>query len=112
MAKYILEVITPHGNPLHDFNGTLTEARIEACRYAFGVHKRYPNYNYVNIYEPAKFGLGKHIESIFYDPVVSAQYTDLRPGFYLQKRGKNHRRYRVSPKTGRLLDVSKTWKYL
>ena len=102
MAKYELEIVTSKGNKFREGGKTLTETRVKACRYAKKedavVHiRKWENY-------------WKMIEFVFYDPNRSSIYEDLRPGFYLQKKRGN--RYRVSPKTGNLLDVSKTWRYI
>lgn len=100
MAKYELEIVTNKGNKFRDGGKTLIETRIKACRYAKKEDavvniRRWDNY-------------WNMIEFVFYDPRKSLIYADLRPGFYLQKM--KGRRYRVSPKTGKLMDVSKSWK--
>lgn len=102
MARYELEIVTRNGNKFREGGKTLTETRVKACRYvkkedAIVNIRKWENY-------------WKQIEFVFYDPGNDRMYAELRPGFYLQKR--KGRRYRVSPKTGNLLDVSKTWKYI
>ena len=103
MAKYELEIVTSKGNKFREGGKTLTETRVKACRYAKKEDA------VVNIRKWDNYWV--MIEFVFYDPRKTSYYEDLRPGFYLQKIGKG-RRYRVSPKTGNLLDVSKTWKYI
>ena len=103
MAKYELEIVTSKGNKFREGGKTLTETRIKACRFAKKEDA------VVNIRKWENYW--KQIEYVFYDDRRILEYNDLRKGFYLQKVGKG-RRYRVSPKTGELLDVSKTWKYI
>ena len=100
MAKYELEIVTKKGNKFRDGGKTLLETRKKACRFA----KKEDAVVNIRKWE----NHWKEIEFVFYDPMKNTKYMDLRPGFYLQKRGKG--RYRVSPKTGNLLDVSKTWR--
>ena len=105
MVKYEMEIVNSKGNKFRDGEKTLTATRVKACRYAKKEDCR------VNIFEKDGYAM-KLKEFIFYDPDPSG-YNDFRPGFYLQQTGKEKsRRYRVSPTTGKLLDVSKTWKYL
>lgn len=105
MVKYELEIVTSKGNKFREGGKTLTETRIIACRYAKKEDA------VVNIRKWENYWT--EIEFIFYDPrEVHSNYMDMRKGFYLQKRYGNRRRYRVSPNTGALLDVSKTWKYV
>ena len=93
---------------------TLADARIKACRIA----KNYPNsYERVGIFVEDKY----HISAGHYMPklIEYVQYSDrermitgdVLDGFYLWQGDKN-RLYRVSPKTGRLLDISKDWRYV
>lgn len=105
MAKYEMEIVTRKGNKFRDGGKTLIETRKKACRIAkkedaIVYIRKWDNYWHV-------------IEHIFYDDMKTpySPYSNLRPGFYLQKTsGKKHTRHRVSPKTGNLLDVSKEWK--
>ena len=101
MARYELEVVTKKGNKFREGKRTLKETRIYACALA----KRHDCV--VNIRKWENYW--KQIEFVFYDPAKNP-YMDIRPGFYLQKMG--GKRSRVSPKTGDLLDVSKTWRYV
>lgn len=104
MARYELEAITKKGNKIRPGASTLTETRKKACRMA----KKEDCVVYIRKWE----NYWHTIEHIFYDPKVSSYDPELRSGFYLQKTSGNSRRYRVSPKTGNLLDVSRTIKYL
>lgn len=96
MTKYEMEVITKKGNKFRDGGKTLIETRKKACRLA----KSSDGIVYIRRWE----NYWHTIEHIFYDDNDNS-YLGLRPGFYLQKMG--GRRYRVSPKTGNLLDVGK-----
>lgn len=101
MARYGFEIITNKGNMFRDGKKTLLETRIEACKLA----KKYDAVCYIRKWENYYWHT---IEHVFYDPSESRLYNDFPAGFYLQKvRGK---RSRVSPKTGKLLDISRTWK--
>ena len=93
---------------------TLAEARIKACRIA----KKYPNsYNRVGIFAEDKNHISaghympKLIEDVSYSDKERTITGDVFDGFYLLQWGTN-RKYRVSPKTGRLLDLSKDFRYI
>ena len=97
---------------------TLAEARIKACRIAIMQRKKYSNsYNRVGIFTEdrnhvsAGHYMPKLIEDVSYSDKERAITGDVFDGFYLVQWGTN-RKYRVSPKTGRLLDISRDFRYI
>ena len=93
---------------------TLAEARIKACRLA----KKYPNsYTRIGIFAEDKYHISggnympKLVEDVDYNRKYRQITGDVLDGFYLFQWTTN-RQYRVSPKTGRLLDISRDFKYL
>ena len=112
MAKFEIEIITRRGNRFRGGGKTLQETRVMACRWAKDENAT------VMIRQDVGYGVWKEIEKIWYDPEMTSNvwaHTAFRTGFWIQiyaRDGKNGRRCRVSPKTGRLLDASKEWKYL
>ena len=88
---------------------TLTETRIKACRIA----KMNPGLSVV-IYS-TDVGFKSPIEEITFEDNTRLITGTVLSGYYLHQwssSNKNTRVYRVSPKTGRLLNYDKYWKYL
>lgn len=89
---------------------TLAEARIKACRIA---DKTNP-YKRVGIFKEDKYHISggsympKLIEDIYYD---NGDYYLLQWGVQGVDPASTSRQCRVSPKTGKLLDMNKYWKY-
>lgn len=93
---------------------TLAEARIKACKLA----KKYPNsYTRIGIFAEDKYHISgerympKLVEDVDYNRNYRQITGDVLDGFYLFQWATN-RQYRVSPRTGRLLDISRDWKYI
>lgn len=105
MAKvYRIEVIGDHGNRWVDTDYTrITDARKKAVR-EIGKTKE----AVIHAYEGPTYGGYKNtVERVFFDDYVN-DYAVQQYGNSKRK----SRRYRVSPKTGRLLDFSREWKYI
>lgn len=112
MAKYELEIITAHGNKFRDGGDILQGARVKACRWAEKENAT------VMVRQNMGNGIWREIERIWYEPSVESNswaYTNFKGGYWIQiypRNGKTSKRCRVSPKTGRLLDISKEYRYL
>lgn len=104
MAKYVIEVITGKGNYFRDGKKTLAETKVYATKL---VGKKDLAY----IYEYNKDGFRKSIGRVTYDAPKPGFYQSFNAGFYYTDMVR-HRMYRISPKTGKALPVSKEWKYL
>ena len=104
MAKYTLEVIMPKGNTFRDIDCTLTEARLKAINL---IKNRGKN-SYVFICD-GTWDMNA-LERIDYDEYINDWVCQ-----QYRVRGKKldrSRRYRLSAKTGKLLDWDKYWRYL
>ena len=111
---YEMEIITSIGNSFRAGGKTLTETRVKACKLAKDRNAT------VVIRERIPIGMGfwTEIERIWYDPSPASNswaYTNFKGGYWINiyaRNGKVSKRCRVSPKTGKLLNASKEWKYL
>lgn len=112
MTEYFMEVWkgTAKNGELTKGAKTLIETRIKACRLA----KANPGHR-VAIYS-SDIGFWSPIEDITFEDNHRIITGDILDGYYLlqwttSKRQKT-RMYRVSPKTGKLLELSKYHRYL
>lgn len=109
MTKYRIMVLNRKFET-HDCGTSLLEARIKACRYT----KKEGKDVMISKLDVGKgFGRWLEMERVWYDPEPNkpGSYTAWYPGFWINiYDGKRYKKSRVSPKTGRLLDVSKEWK--
>lgn len=113
-SKYAVVVGLKCNDPSKLKKMTLAEARIEACRLA----KKYPNsYTRIGIFAEDKYHISgdrympKLVEDVDYSKKYRLITGDVLDGFYLFQWTTN-RQYRVSPNTGKLLDMNKYFKYL
>lgn len=105
MVEYTLELVLPKGNTFRNGYRQLTSARLGAVN----LIKHYGKDNtFVNIIKIIK-GARPIVERIDFDEYIQdwtcLQYSDA-------VKGKKSRKYRLSPKTGKLLDWDKNWRYL
>ena len=84
---------------------TLMEARIKACKMA---KTKCGEYNRVGIFKEDKY----HISAGHYMPKLIEDVSCDGREFYLLKWDSPPKMYRVSPKTGKLLDYSRNFRYL
>lgn len=112
MAKYTLEIVMPKGNTFRDLDCTLTDARLTAVRQ---IMTRGKKSTYVNIlketYKYSKWGNNVIIERIDFDDYVDS-WTCIQYGKQGNSPMSKSRKYRLSPKTGRVLNWDKYWKYI
>lgn len=112
MTEYYIEVWKGTAKNKEPTKGakTLTETRIKACKLA----KVNPGIR-VAIYS-TDIGFGHPLEDITFEDNTRLITGPVLNGYYLLQwtspNGGKTRTYRVSPKTGRLLDYDKYWKYL
>lgn len=111
MTEYYIDVWkgTAKNKELTKGAKTLTETRIKACKLA----KANPGIR-VAIYS-TDIGLRSPLEDITFEVNTRLITGTVLNGYYLLQWStptRNTRTYRVSPKTGKLLDYDKYWKYL
>lgn len=109
MPKYFIEKLSSTGKHRYPGRKTLVDTRKKTCEIA----KHYKGYR-IGIYEEDKSHIvysgtskGKYGANL----VEDIEYRPETDDFYLVQ-WKTNRHYRVSPKTGRLLNMSREWKYL
>lgn len=106
MSNYMVEFINRRGNKFREDIKSKAEARIIACRM---IKKCEIDECVAIIHDRTNY---KQIEKIWYDSDPGyAGYSTGNAGYWIQSY-ETHRRQRVSPKTGKLLDVSKCQKYI
>ena len=109
MTKYAVVTGLKCTDPgeLHEM--TLTQARIKACRMIIKQSKDFFETHYqIGIFKESKY----HMSAGRYMPELVESIDYNHDDFYLtQWEPSKHRVYRVSPKTGKLLDINKYLKY-
>lgn len=85
---------------------TLMEARIKACKLAKANPRN--GYNRIGIFKEDKY----HVSGTHFMPKLVEDVSYHDGEFYLLKWDSPPKQYRVSPKTGKLLDFSRDFRYI
>ena len=109
MAKYSLEIVRRNGNTFRDVDCTLIEARKTAIRL---IHTHGGKFaTYVNIIKVTKGWKRSIIERIDFDVYIN-DWTCVQFGKEDKSPLSRSRHYRLSAKTGKLLNWDKNMRYL
>ena len=115
MTEYTIELINAKGNTFRDGKRDIVRTRKEACRLI--KERGYKDSAIIYEYYGGMYSRQMRERAyIFYDP-ANDQYPPRKAGFYgnvyTYKDGKKiSKRYRISAKTGELLDFNKEWRFL